>query len=80
MEDERAPIKINMEILDLQGLSGHSDRNQLTAFIHRLRPQPRKVILVHGENSKCLELASAIHKQARIETNAPKNLESIRIR
>jgi len=80
VEDEKEPVKVKMEIVTLDGLSGHSDRNQLTSFIHRLRPQPRKVILVHGENSKCLELASAIHKQARIETNAPKNLESIRIR
>ena len=45
-----------------------------------LDPRPKKIILVHGENSRCLDLASSLHKLNQVETNAPKNLESIRIR
>jgi len=41
---------------------------------------PKKIIIVHGENSRCLDLASSLHKMQRVETIAPKNLEAIRIR
>ena len=72
-------LKINMEV-DRVEISGHSDRRELMNYIKRCNPQPRKVIVIHGESSRCLDLASSIHKQFRIETIAPKNLEVVRIR
>ena len=74
------PVSVKMDVFSIEGLSGHSDRNQLMNYIKNVDPKPRKVILVHGESSKCLELASSIHKTFRIETNAPRNLDAIRIR
>jgi len=73
------PYKINMEVYKVE-ITNHSDRKQLMNYVKRCNPQPRKVITVHGESSRCLDLASSIHKQFRIETSAPKNLEVIRIR
>ncbi len=73
------PYKINMEVHKVE-ITNHSDRKQLMNYVKRCNPQPRKVITVHGESSRCLDLASSIHKQFRIETSAPKNLEVIRIR
>jgi predicted metal-dependent RNase len=61
-------------------ITGHSDRRQLMNYVKRCNPNPRKVIVNHGESSRCLDLASSIHKQNRIETVAPKNLESVRIK
>ena len=49
-------------------------------FVKMLDPKPKKIILIHGESSKCLELASAIHKTFRVETMAPRTLDTIRIR
>jgi intein/homing endonuclease len=60
--------------------SGHSDRNQLLAFIHKLSSKPDRVIIAHGESQKSLELARAIHKIFRVETNVPRNLESLRLK
>ncbi len=73
-------VKVNMDVHSIQGLSGHSTREQTLEFIRKLQPKPKKIILVHGESSKCLDLASTIHKTMRIETSAPKNLEALRIR
>ncbi len=73
-------IKINLEVRSIQGMTGHSGRNQLMSYIYNLSPSPRKIIVVHGESSKCLELASSIHKLNKIETSAPKNLEVIRLK
>ena len=69
-----------MEVIIIEGLSGHSSRNELTRFVYNLEPRPKKIIIVHGESSRCLDLASSLHKLNKIETNAPKNLEAIRIR
>ncbi len=72
-------LRINLEVGRVE-VTSHSDRRQLMNFIKRSNPTPRKVIVVHGESSRCIDLASSIHKQFRIETVAPKNLDVIRIR
>ena len=68
-----------MEVSKIE-ITNHADRNELMTFVQRCNPKPKKVIINHGENSRCLDLASSIHKQNRIETNAPRNLETIRIK
>jgi len=73
-------VKINLEVHTLDGLTAHSGRNQLLAFINRCNPKPKRVIINHGEASKCLDLASTIYKLNRVETSAPRNLETVRIR
>ncbi|HLC98375.1 MAG TPA: MBL fold metallo-hydrolase RNA specificity domain-containing protein, partial [Candidatus Nanoarchaeia archaeon] len=70
-------LKMDIHKVDI---SDHSDRKQLMNFVARCDPKPKKVIVNHGENSRCLDLASSIHKQNRVETNAPRNLEAIRIK
>ena len=75
-----ASIPINMEVYTAEGLSGHSDRNQLLSFIDRLSSRPSKVVCVHGESQKTIELARAINRIFRVEAIAPKNLESIRLK
>ena len=72
-------VKVNMNVHRVE-ITNHSDRRQLMNYVKRCNPQPRKVIVVHGESSRCLDLASSIHKQFHIETIAPKNLEVIRIK
>jgi len=72
-------LKINLQTHRVE-ITNHSDRRQLMNYIKRCNPQPRKVIVIHGESSRCLDLASSIHQQFRIETVAPKNLEVIRIK
>ncbi|HLD37285.1 MAG TPA: beta-CASP ribonuclease aCPSF1 [Candidatus Nanoarchaeia archaeon] len=73
-------VKVNMEINTITGLTAHSGRNQLLAFVNNCQPRPKKVIINHGEVNKCLDLASTIYKLNRIETCVPKNLETVRIR
>ncbi len=72
-------MRINMEVHKIE-ITGHSDRRELMNFLARLQPRPKKVIINHGENSRCLDLASTIHRQFRIETVAPRNLEAVRVR
>ena len=71
--------QIKMEVHRIE-ITNHSDRRQLMAFAQKCTPKPKKVIVNHGEDTRCLDLASSIHKQLRVETIAPRNLEAIRIR
>jgi hypothetical protein len=73
-------VPIRLKVISIDGFSGHSSRNELMAFINTITPKPRKVIINHGEQSKCLDLASSIYKSHRMETTVPKNLETIRLR
>jgi len=72
-------MNIKMEVTRIE-ISGHADRRELMAFIQRLSPRPKKILVNHGEQGRCLDLASSIHKQFRIETEAPRNLEVVRIK
>ena len=52
----------------------------LVRYISSLEPKPDKIIIGHGEDRKCTDLASSIYKKFNIETKAPLNLETIRLR
>lgn len=73
-------IHVKMPIYILAGFSGHSNFKQLTSWVHHLEPKPKKFIMIHGDYSRCIELASVVYQQNRVETVAPKNLETIRLR
>lgn len=72
-------VKVNMEIKTIEGFSGHSDRAQLLNYVRRLSPKPERVVTIHGDENKCIDLASALHKLFRVETRAPQNLETLRL-
>ncbi len=72
------PVTLNTETVD--GFSGHSDRRQLLNFVSGMEPKPSRIFLGHGEEYKCLELASTIHKKFGIDTKAPMNLETVRLK
>ncbi len=73
-------VKLKLETHTISGLSGHADRAELIDYVQKMKPKPRKIIVVHGENTKCLDLASSLHKTYKVETVAPRNLDVIRLR
>lgn len=82
MEDngKNRTVPINLEIKTITGLSGHSDIKQLMNYLTRLKQRPERVIVNHGESSKCIDFSRNVHKVMRVETMAPKNLEVIRLK
>jgi len=68
-----------MEVHKIE-ISDHADRKELMGFVSKCSPRPKKVIVIHGESSRTLDLARSIHKQNRIETVAPRILETIRLK
>jgi len=72
-------FKVNLRVESFDGFSGHSDRNQIINYVGKVYPRPERVIVNHGEKAKCLEVASALHRIYKVETCAPRNLETIRL-
>ncbi|MFH1630983.1 MAG: beta-CASP ribonuclease aCPSF1 [Candidatus Aenigmatarchaeota archaeon] len=73
-------LELKLEIVTLEGLSDHSNHEQLMNFIANLKTRPKKVIVNHGETTRTITLARALHKELHVETVAPRLLETIRLR
>ena len=73
-------LKVNLHVESVEGFSGHSDRNQLFAFLKRVSPRPSRVILGHGERRKTDLFAHQISRILKMRTTAPDNLEKLRLR
>ncbi|MEM2990696.1 MAG: MBL fold metallo-hydrolase RNA specificity domain-containing protein, partial [Halobacteria archaeon] len=73
-------LKRAMRVESVEGLSGHSDRNQIINYVRRVAPKPERAIIYHGERAKCIGLANALYKITRIDSIAPENLETIKLR
>jgi len=72
-------VDVNLDVHSVKGFSAHSDRQQIINFCRNLRSSPNKVLCNHGEEKKCFQLASSLHKSLHIDTSAPQNLEIDRL-
>ncbi len=70
-------VKVNMEIYNFQGLSGHSDRRELINWINRVEPKPYYIHLIHGEKDAILSLGKSIQKNG-FKVSVPRNLDAFR--
>ncbi len=73
-------IDVNFDIVTIDGLTAHAGRNELLEYANRTQPRANRIIINHGEQSRCLDLASSIYKLHHIETCVPRNLETVRLR
>jgi predicted metal-dependent RNase len=69
-----------MRVETCDGFSGHSDRRQLLNYINNMSPRPERILFGHGEESKCLDISSTVHKRYNVNTIALHNLETTRFR
>jgi KH/beta-lactamase-domain protein len=69
-------INVSMGMYTVEGFSGHSDRRQLLNYVRKMRPTPKRVFLVHGEESKCENMARTISRFRGVQAYAPKLLET----
>jgi KH/beta-lactamase-domain protein len=79
-DGQQVMVPVNLEVATVEGFSGHSDRKQILNFVKRVNPAPERVLTCHGEATKCLNLASTIHKALNIDTKALSVTESIKLR
>ena len=73
-------IKANLRVESIQGFSGHSDRRQIVRYVRRVTPKPERIIVSHGEVSKCFSLANLFYTKYKLETRVPSVLETVMLR
>ena len=76
-KDKMLSLNVHANISRLSGFSGHSDRNQLMAYIKKISRSTKNVYTVHGEASKSLSLAKSIKEKYRINASPLKITETI---
>ncbi len=72
-------VNINCSVEKLDGFSGHSDYNQLMAFVQRLRPKLRRVLVNHGERKKSESFVTSIRRAYRLPAHNPQIQEAIKL-
>lgn len=65
------PIEVRAEIRKIAGLSGHADKNGLIEWITAFKEKPRKVFVVHGEDSVCVSFVECLMVEHGIKAYAP---------
>jgi predicted metal-dependent RNase len=60
-------LKLKCKIHAIHGFSNHSDYNQLLAYISRLKPKLKRVVINHGEKPRVQNLASSVNKILNIQ-------------
>jgi KH/beta-lactamase-domain protein len=73
-------IKSRLQVESIEGFSGHSDRRQIINYIRRVTPRPEKVIVCHGEKTKCLSISNFLRRRFKIDAVSPETLETLRLR
>lgn len=64
-------IEVHAKIENLPGISGHADRDGLTAWIGAFKNHPKKVFVVHGDDKVTEDFAAHIHETLGLDAYAP---------
>ncbi len=54
------PIQVRAKITQMAGLSGHADKEGLIEWLEAFEEKPKKVFVVHGEDSVCVSFAECL--------------------
>jgi predicted metal-dependent RNase len=79
MEINNSYYNIECKIETIYSFNSHSDFSQLNAYISRLRPKLRKIIINHGERAKLQNFASYSSRMHNIPSQYQLNQEAIKI-
>lgn len=77
--NEGIKYDIKCKIETMYAFNSHSDFNQLNAYIARLRPKLKRIIVNHGERSKVQNFSGYSSKVHNIPTQYLQNQEAVRI-
>ncbi len=64
-------IEVRATVTTLQGLSGHADKNGLIDWVKGFKEKPRRVFVVHGEDSVCNSFTECLMVEHGIKAYAP---------
>ena len=64
-------IAVHAAILELDGISGHADRDMLLNWLHHMGKAPRQVFVNHGEDVVCDSFVQTVQERLGYPASAP---------
>ena len=64
-------VHVNAEILNLPGISGHADKDHLTAWVQGMKQKPKRVFVVHGQDQVTDNFAAHLKEVVGVDAVAP---------
>jgi len=64
-------VAVRCPTLQIHGLSGHADRDELLRWVESAPGPPQLVFLVHGEPESAAALGAAVHEKYGCRTVIP---------
>ena len=64
-------VDVRASIVAFKGMSGHADKNGLIDWLSGFEEKPRRVFVVHGEDSVCTSFAKELEKEHGYRAYAP---------
>lgn len=64
-------IDVEAHIEQLDGLSGHADKNGLLTWIQAFKKKPERVFMVHGDDAVCTSFANLLRTEYDLQADAP---------
>lgn len=64
-------IHVQAQIRNMPGISGHADKDHLTAWAAAFKKKPKKIFVVHGDDAVCESFARHLHEELGVEALAP---------
>ena len=64
-------IEVHARIQNLAGISGHADQQHLLEWVKAFGETPKRVFVVHGEDSVCDTFAALVTKETGLAATAP---------
>ncbi|WP_425617362.1 MBL fold metallo-hydrolase RNA specificity domain-containing protein [Anatilimnocola sp. NA78] len=72
-------FKVEAQIAQVYGLSGHADRNGLIKWLTHFSPKPKRVFFTHGEEDVALAFAEYAEKQLHLNAHVPYYREAVEL-
>lgn len=63
--------KLKAEVVRLDSFSAHADENDLVEFVGKINPKPKKIFLVHGEQTARQALQKALRDKLNVDSIMP---------
>ncbi len=73
-------ISVQAEVENIEGFSGHADRDGLMEWLEGFSVRPGKIFVVHGEAESSMEFARSIRERLGIEAVIPKLGQTVEIK
>ena len=72
-------IAVNAKVFTIGGFSGHADQNGLINWVSNFKNTPKKIIVVHGEETQSNSLADKIKEKFNVNAIIPDWLDTIEV-